>query len=99
MWEELEHYTTFQPIFPLVLRASTAYKKHVEEIQSFEFLVGLNQEYEKVWVNILRNDHLPSLNEVLFHVHREERRQGVMNVSHSRKISTCLFISMGKLWW
>lgn len=42
MWEELEHYTIYHPC----VKDATAYKKHVEEIHVFEFLVGLNSEYE-----------------------------------------------------
>lgn len=55
MWEELKHYTTYRPS---CAKDSTAYKKH-EEIQTFEFLVGLNSEYEQVRVNLLGNDPLP----------------------------------------
>lgn len=43
MWEELEHYTTYHSS---CVKDSTAYNKHIEEIQTFEFLPSLNQEYE-----------------------------------------------------
>ena len=34
---------------------------------------------------ILGNDHLPSLNEVYVHIHRDDRRHGVMNPSFIEK--------------
>lgn len=45
MWEELEHYNTYRPSCD---KDATAYRKQVEEIQVFEFLAGLNQEYEQL---------------------------------------------------
>lgn len=58
-------------------------KKNVESIQIFELLAGLNLEYEQVRVLLLGKDPLPSLNEVYAYIHREERRQKVMNVTAS----------------
>lgn len=43
MWLELEHYTSYRPS---CMWDATAYKNHVEEIQVFEFLAGLNSDYE-----------------------------------------------------
>lgn len=45
MWDELEYYTTNHPSCV----GFTTYKKHVE-IQVFDFLAGLNSEYEQVRV-------------------------------------------------
>lgn len=69
LWEKLDHYTNR----PSCTKDATTYKKHVEEIHVFEFLAGLNLEYEQVRVLIL-NMHLPpSLDEVYAYVHQEER--------------------------
>lgn len=71
MWDELDHYTMYHPTCgPDIIE----YKKHVESIQVFEFLVGLNSEYEHVQVLLLGKDLLSSLNEVYAYVHREEGR-------------------------
>lgn len=49
LWEELDHYTTYRPS---CVKDATAYKKHVEKIQVFEFLAGLNPKYEQVSSNL-----------------------------------------------
>lgn len=85
MWEELAHYTTYQPSY---VTDSTAYKKHVEEIQVFEFLICLNLEYEEFRVQILYMNLSTSLNEVYAYIHREERERGVMNVPSPIEKST-----------
>lgn len=46
--------------------------KHVEEIQVFEFLIGLNPSFEQIWVQILKMAHPLNLNEVYAYVHRDE---------------------------
>lgn len=82
MWDDLDHYTTYCPTYML---DTIEYKKHVESIQIFEFLAGLNSEYEHVQVLLLGKHSLPSLNEVYAYIHREEGHQGVMNVSSFEK--------------
>lgn len=42
---------------------------------------------------LLGKDHLPSLKEVYVHIHREEGRQGVINVTTSFKKSTLVSAS------
>lgn len=78
MWEELEHYTIYQPSYG---KDATESQKHVEEIQIFEFLASLNSEYEHVRVQILGKEPLPSLNEVYLYIHKEERHRGIMKIS------------------
>lgn len=87
LWEELGHYTTYRLSYT---KDATASKKHIEEIQMFEFQASLNSEYERVRVEIL-NMNLSSLNEVYVHIHREDGRRGVMNVLSAIEKST--FIS------
>lgn len=71
MWDGLDHYTTYRPA---CVKDTTEYMKHVESVQNFEFLVGLNPEYEQIQVLLLGKDPLPSLNEVYAHIYREGRR-------------------------
>lgn len=64
---------------PFLYKDATTYKKHVEEIQVFEFLVGFCFEYEQVRLQIL-NMNLSFLNEVYALICKEEGRHDVMNV-------------------
>lgn len=82
MWDELEHYTTY---CLACVKDTTKYKKHVENIHIFEFLAGLNSKCEQLRALILGNDPLLSLNEVYAHIHRDDRRRGVMNLSLTEK--------------
>lgn len=60
MWEELDHYETYKPI----CRANVVmYKNKMERNRIFEFLAGMNEEFELVRVNILSRGTLLSLNE------------------------------------
>lgn len=51
----------------------TTYTRYVEDFQIYEFLVGLNSEYEELRVNIIGKDPLPSLNEVYAYLNREKK--------------------------
>lgn len=85
MWEELEYYTSYCPSYT---QDAIVYKKHVEEIQVFEFLTGLNLDYKQIRVQIL-NMAIPfTLNELYAYVHHEEDRRGVMNLAPSIDKST-----------
>lgn len=61
MWKKLDHNETYKLVCQ---KDAMAYKEKMERIRIFEFLVGLNADFELVWVNILSRDHLPSLLEV-----------------------------------
>ena len=50
----------------------------VESSKIFEFLVGLNAEFDPVRVQILSKERLPSLNEVFSIVRAEKSRRMVM---------------------
>lgn len=43
----------------------TILKYFIEKDQTYDFLVGLNAEFDWVRVHILGNDDLPSLNETI----------------------------------
>lgn len=85
MWDVLDHYTIYRPAY---VKDDTKYKKHMESIQIFEFLAGLNLEYKEVRVLILRKDPLSTLDEVHAYVHIEELCQGVMATSFNFEKST-----------
>lgn len=57
---------------PSCVRGTGVYKKHVEEIQIFEFLASLNWEYEQVQVQILGKEPLPFLSDAYSYIQREE---------------------------
>lgn len=49
------------------------------EIQSFEFLAGLNSEFQAIRGQILSRDALPSLQQIYYIVQSEDSRQKAMN--------------------
>ena len=53
-------------------------KRFVEKGRIYEFLAGLNIEFDAVRVQILGKEDLPSLNETIAIVCAEEERRGVM---------------------
>lgn len=75
MWEELDHYETYRPACS---QDVVAYNAKVKRTHIFEFLTGLNAEFELVRVHILSRDTLPSLNEIYAFVQSEDSRHSVM---------------------
>ena len=53
-------------------------RKFVEREQIFEFLVGLNVEFDQVQVQVLGKEDLSSINEVFSIIRVEEGRWGVL---------------------
>ena len=53
-------------------------KRFVEKERIFEFLAGLNLEFDQVQVQVLGKEDLPSLNETISIIWAEEGRRGVM---------------------
>jgi len=53
-------------------------KNYMERERIFEFLVGLNIEFDQVRVQILGKESMPSLNEVVSLIKAEEGRRIVM---------------------
>ena len=74
----------------------------VESSRIFEFLAGLNAEFDPVRVQILGKEQLPSLNEVFFIVSDEKSRRMVMLESRpiegSQLLSTNTLYKDGR-WW
>jgi len=53
-------------------------KNYVERERIFEFLAGLNIEFDRMRVQILGKESLPSLNKVFSVIRAEEGRRTVM---------------------
>lgn len=81
MWEELHHYETYKPTCQ---KDAVAYKEKMEWTRIFEFLVGLNVDFELIRVNILSIDRLPSLLDVYAFFLSEESMKNVMQQYSSR---------------
>jgi uncharacterized Zn finger protein len=74
-WLELDYYQDFK------MQCSddvVILKKYMEIERIFEFLVGLNIEFDQVRVQILGKESLPLLNEVLSLIRAEEGRRIMM---------------------
>lgn len=81
MCEEVDHSKIYKPVCQA---DGVSYKEKVERNRIFEFLVGLNYNFELVRVNILSRDTLPSLNEVYAFVQSEESKKHVIQQYSSR---------------
>jgi hypothetical protein len=74
-WLELNYYRDFK------MQCSddaVILKNYMERERIFEFLVGLNIEFDQVRVQILGKESMPSLNEVVSLIKAEEGRRIVM---------------------
>ena len=75
LWQELDHYQSLK----MKCSEDTALQRRfVEKERIYDFLAGLNLEFDPVRVQILGKDKLPSLNEVISIIRAEEGRRGVM---------------------
>jgi hypothetical protein len=68
---ELDHYQNLQM---KCVADAIKIRKMIEEEPIYEFLAGLNSEYDPVFVQILGKDPLSSLREVFLHVQNVESR-------------------------
>ncbi|KAK2981315.1 hypothetical protein RJ640_007016 [Escallonia rubra] len=53
-------------------------KNFIEKDRTYDFLAGLNIEFDQVRIQILGKEELPSLNETISIINAEESRRGVM---------------------
>jgi cobalamin biosynthesis Mg chelatase CobN len=84
LWQELDHYQNLQPMCAI---DATQIKKMIEEERIYEFLCGLNSEYDPVRVHIFGKEPLPSLQEVFSYIQNEESRRSTMFHSSSQSQS------------
>lgn len=79
LWQEIDH---CQCIEMHCSQDSIALKRFVEKDRIYDFLAGLNSEFDAVRVQILGKDDLPSLNETISIIRAEEGRRSVMLETH-----------------
>ncbi|KAK0574856.1 hypothetical protein LWI29_030147 [Acer saccharum] len=75
LWQELDHYRC------IAMKCSdnaATLKQVIEQDRVYDFLAGLNVEFDQVRIQILGKDMLPSLNAVISIVRAEESRRSVM---------------------
>ncbi|XP_043697057.1 uncharacterized protein LOC122647814 [Telopea speciosissima] len=75
LWQQLDHYTDYQPTNPTDI---AAYRKHVDKIRVYDFLAGLNMEYDQIRVQVLSRIAFPTLEQSYALVHTEESRRTAM---------------------
>ncbi|KAK2433017.1 putative mitochondrial protein [Trifolium repens] len=75
LWMELDHYRVIKT--QCSADAATL-KKFIEQDRVYDFLVGLNSEFDQVRIQILGKQEVPSFNEVIAIVRSEESRRSLM---------------------
>jgi len=85
LWQELGHYQILQPMCDV---DATQIKKMIEEEHIYEFLSGLNSEYDTVQVQIFGKELLLSLQDVFSYIQNEESRRSTKLHSSSQSQST-----------
>ena len=72
---ELDHYRVIKT---KCAEDSTILKEYIAQDKVYDFLVGLNPEYDQVRIQILGKEKVPGLNEVVAIIMSEESRRGLM---------------------
>jgi hypothetical protein len=85
LWQELDHYQNLQP---MCAANAVQIKKMIEEERIYEFLGGLNSEYDPMRVQIFGKEPLPSLQVVISYIQNEESRRSTMLHPSSQNQST-----------
>ncbi|XP_056159465.1 uncharacterized protein LOC130135111 [Syzygium oleosum] len=75
LWLEIDHNLNLEM---RCAEDTNTLRNHIERDRIFEFLAGLNVNFDQIRVQILRKKRLPSLNEVFSTVRGEESRRTVM---------------------
>ncbi|KAJ1375255.1 Retrotransposon gag domain [Sesbania bispinosa] len=75
LWMELDHYRVIKA---KCTEDSTLLKEYIEQDRVYDFLVGLNPEFDQVRIQILGKQKVPCFNEVVAIVRSEESRRGLM---------------------
>ncbi|GAV86514.1 UBN2_3 domain-containing protein [Cephalotus follicularis] len=80
LWQQLDAYRTHRPSIPTEL---VTFQKDIEKERVYDFLAGLNPDYDKVRVQVLCKDPFPTLEEAYNLIQHEERhRNSMMPVVH-----------------
>ncbi|GAV66123.1 UBN2_3 domain-containing protein [Cephalotus follicularis] len=75
LWQQLDTYRTHKPFIPVEL---VTYQKDTEKERVYEFLAGLNPEFDQIRVQVLGRVPFPTLREAYNMVQREETRRSSM---------------------
>ena len=83
LWQELDFYQDFQADCP---SDAAKFQKLIEKERVYDFLAGLQTEFDPIRVQVLGGDPFPSLRETYAYVQQEESRRSVMlhQISHER---------------
>jgi hypothetical protein len=75
LWQEFDYYLDFQKDCP---RDAVRFQKLVEKERIYDFLIGLNIEYDQIRVQVLGKEPLPSLRQTYSYVQQEDSRRSAM---------------------
>jgi hypothetical protein len=75
LWQELDHYQNLQPE---CAADAIKIKMMIEEERIYEFLGGLNSEYDLVRIHIFEKEPLSYLQEVFSYIQNEESHRSTM---------------------
>ncbi|XP_020212421.1 uncharacterized protein LOC109796961 [Cajanus cajan] len=75
LWMELDHYRVIKA---KCTEDSALLKDYIEQDRVYDFLVGLNPEFDQVRIQILGKQKVPCFNEVVAIVRSEESRRSLM---------------------
>lgn len=75
LWQELDHYRVLETKCPV---DAVILKNFIENDQVYDFLVGLNAEFDQVRIQVLGKDDVSPLDEVIAMIMAEESRRSVM---------------------
>ena len=75
LWQELDYYQSFQAIWS---RDATLIQQTVEKECVYDFLAGLNLEYDQICIQVLGRSPFPSLREAYALDQQEESRRSAM---------------------
>ena len=75
MWQEFNFYQGFQAV---CTEDATNWLKRLEKERVYDFLAGLDMEYDPIRVQVLGRVPFPSLGEAYAIVRQEESRRGAM---------------------
>ena len=75
LWQELDHY---RAIKTKCFDDAAVIKELIEQDRVYDFLAGLNPEFDQVRIQILGKSKVPDFNEVVAIVRSEESRRELM---------------------
>ncbi|GAV70798.1 UBN2_3 domain-containing protein, partial [Cephalotus follicularis] len=73
LWQELDHYRVFEMMSP---EDAATLKIFIEKDRVYDFLAGLNPEFDQDRIQILEKEEIPSLEETISLIRAEESRTG-----------------------